>query len=55
LTIAEPPNAKPALGWLMPAHDPHAGHEHFNCSCGKVFHSKQELSDHARRLNHKAA
>lgn len=33
----------------------HAGHEHFNCSCGKVFHSRQELTDHARRLNHKPA
>ena len=33
--------------------DPHAGHEHFHCSCGKMFHSKQELTDHARRLNHK--
>lgn len=37
------------------AHDPHAGHEHFNCSCGKMFHSRQELTDHARRLNHKPA
>jgi hypothetical protein len=30
------------------AHDPHAGHEHFPCSCGKMFHSRQELADHAR-------
>lgn len=37
------------------AHDPHAGHEHFPCSCGKQFHSRQELTDHARRLNHKPA
>ena len=36
------------------AHDPHAGHEHFHCSCGKMFHDKQELMDHARRLNHTA-
>lgn len=28
------------------------GHEHFHCSCGKMFHDKQELADHARRLNH---
>lgn len=35
------------------ADDPHAGHEHFHCSCGKVFHGRQELTDHARRLNHK--
>lgn len=35
--------------------DPHAGHEHFTCSCGKVYHSKQELTEHARRLNHKPA
>jgi len=35
------------------AHDPHAGHEHFHCGCGKMFHSRQELTDHARRLNHK--
>lgn len=34
--------------------DPHAGHEHFTCSCGKVFHDKQEMRDHARRLGHKA-
>lgn len=33
----------------------HADHEHFNCGCGKVFHSRQELTDHTRRLNHKAA
>lgn len=39
----------------MSAHESHAGHEHFNCSCGKVFHSRQELTDHTRRLNHKPA
>lgn len=48
-------SAKRAAGLAGPMtpHDPHAGHEHFHCSCGKVFHDKQELSDHARRLNHK--
>jgi hypothetical protein len=39
----------------MMAPDPHAGHEHYTCSCGKVFHDPQELRDHARRLNHKPA
>lgn len=33
--------------------DEHAGHEHFHCGCGKMFHDRQELTDHARRLNHK--
>lgn len=32
--------------------DEHAGHKHFHCGCGKVFHDQQELKDHARRLNH---
>jgi hypothetical protein len=37
------------------AHDSHAGHQHFTCSCGKVFHERQEMVDHARRLGHKAS
>jgi len=46
---------KPRVACSAPMPDEHAGHEHFHCGCGKVFHSKQELTDHARRLNHRAA